>query len=154
MWYNQLGQITDVFSQSDGPGSLGSVDLDLGLGSIVLLIRTHLHRRIIPSSCQKCSFAILSVLSRWRRGWIPDRKVFGSLKACVKQARKNKLRLIELFPSTEIFSKRRKIYAFWRETRVKTLLGFGLYREGLKLSSYTVYTCVRPKRHGSAPEIQ
>ena len=26
-------------------------------------------------------------------------------------------RLIELPPSTEIFSKRRKIYAFWREAR-------------------------------------
>jgi len=33
--------------------------------------------------------------------------------------RKNWVRLIELFPSTEIFSKRRKIYAFWRETRVR-----------------------------------
>ena len=31
---------------------------------------------------------------------------------------RNYKRLIELFPSTEIFSKRRKIYAFWRETRV------------------------------------
>lgn len=35
---------------------------------------------------------------------------------------KNWLQTHHLFPSTEIFSKRRKIYAFWRETRVTVIM--------------------------------
>ena len=39
-------------------------------------------------------------------------------KACLSKPQTNYFRLIELLTSTEIFSKRRKIYAFWRKTRV------------------------------------